>query len=96
MAIVRKYRGRYVADFRDQNGRRRIEVPEGSFKTNATRARTLGASDHVRRVQAEGAGLQWGDIDWNRRTAEIRRQWRRGPFYEPKTRSSRRTVELPG
>jgi integrase len=28
--------------------------------------------------QAEWAGLQWGDIDWNRRTAEIRRQWRRG------------------
>jgi len=45
--------------------------------------------------QAEGAGLQWGDIDWNRRTAEIRRQWRRGAFYEPKTKSSRRTVELP-
>jgi integrase len=39
-------------------------------------------------------GLKWGDIDWNRRTAEIRRQWRRGAFYEPKTRSSRRTVEL--
>jgi integrase len=45
--------------------------------------------------QAECAGLQWGDIDWNRRTAEIRRQWRRGAFYEPKTKSSRRTVELP-
>ncbi len=45
--------------------------------------------------QAEAAELQWGDIDWNRRTAEIRRQWRRGAFYEPKTKSSRRTVELP-
>jgi integrase len=45
--------------------------------------------------QAEGAGLQWGDIDWSRRTAEIRRQWRRDAFYEPKTKSSRRTVELP-
>jgi integrase len=45
--------------------------------------------------QAEGTGLQWGDIDWNRRTAEIHRQWRRGAFYEPKTKSSRRTVELP-
>ncbi len=45
--------------------------------------------------QAEAVGLQWGDIDWNRRTAEIRRQWRRGAFYEPKTKSSRRTVELP-
>jgi integrase len=45
--------------------------------------------------QAEVLGLQWGDIDWNRRTAEIRRQWRRGAFYEPKTKASRRTVELP-
>jgi integrase len=45
--------------------------------------------------QAECLGLQWADIDWNRRTAEIRRQWRRGAFYEPKTKASRRTVELP-
>ncbi len=45
--------------------------------------------------QAEVLGLKWSDVDWNRRTAEIRRQWRRGAFYEPKTRASRRTVELP-
>jgi integrase len=45
--------------------------------------------------QAEVLGLQWGDVDWNRRSAEIRRQWRRGAFYEPKTKASRRTVELP-
>jgi integrase len=45
--------------------------------------------------QAECLGLQWPDIDWNRRAAEIRRQWRRGAFYEPKTKASRRTVELP-
>jgi integrase len=45
--------------------------------------------------QAEVLGLKWGDIDWSRRSAEIRRQWRRGAFYEPKTKSSRRTVELP-
>jgi integrase len=45
--------------------------------------------------QAEVLGLQWGDIDWNRRTAEIRRTYRCGAFYQPKTASSRRTVELP-
>jgi integrase len=45
--------------------------------------------------QAEVLGLKWGDIDWSRRTAEIRRTWRRGNFYEPKTRASRRTIELP-
>ena len=35
MAIVRKYRDRWVADFRDQNGRRRIEAPKGPFETMA-------------------------------------------------------------
>jgi integrase len=45
--------------------------------------------------QAEILGLRWGDIDWNNRTAEIRRQGRRGAFYEPKTQASRRTIELP-
>jgi integrase len=45
--------------------------------------------------QAEALGLQWGDIDWNKGTAEIRRTWRCGQFYMPKTASSRRTVELP-
>jgi integrase len=45
--------------------------------------------------QAEALGLQWGDIDWNRGTAEISRTYRCGAFYQPKTTSSRRTVELP-
>ncbi|HEY4644949.1 MAG TPA: hypothetical protein VIH25_01580, partial [Steroidobacteraceae bacterium] len=27
--------------------------------------------------KAEIAGLQWSDIDWNRRSADIRRSWRR-------------------
>lgn len=45
--------------------------------------------------QAEILGLRWGDIDWNRRTTEIRREWRRGAYYDPKTPSSRRTIELP-
>lgn len=52
----------------------------------------LGALTGAR--QAEILGLQWGDIDWNRRTAEIRRTWRRNAFYEPKTKASRRAVEL--
>ena len=45
--------------------------------------------------QAEVLGLQWGDIDWNRRITEVRRTYRCGAFYQPKTASSRRTVELP-
>src|SRR5277367_3398675 len=39
MATVRQYRGSYVADFRDQDGRRRIEVPEGVFETKAEQKR---------------------------------------------------------
>jgi hypothetical protein len=39
VATVRQYRGRYVADFRDQHGRRRIEVPEGPFETRAEEKR---------------------------------------------------------
>jgi hypothetical protein len=39
MATVRQYRGRYVADFRDQHGRRRIEVPEGPFESKAEEKR---------------------------------------------------------
>jgi len=35
MARVRRYRGRLVADYRDQDGRRRIEVPRGPFATAA-------------------------------------------------------------
>ncbi len=44
---------------------------------------------------SEVLGLQWGDIDWQRGTAEIRRQQRRGKFSKPKTSASRRTIELP-
>ena len=39
MATVRQYRGRYVADFRDQHGRRRIEAPNGPFENRALEKR---------------------------------------------------------
>ena len=45
--------------------------------------------------QAEVLGLQWEDIDWGQRTAEIRRTQRRGVFSTPKSKASRRTIELP-
>jgi len=44
--------------------------------------------------QSEVAGLQWGDIDWHKGEASIRRRYRRGAFGEPKTKGSTRTVEL--
>jgi integrase len=45
--------------------------------------------------QAEVLGLQWEDIDWTGGTAEIRRTMRRGVFSKPKSKASRRTIELP-
>jgi integrase len=45
--------------------------------------------------EAEVLGLQWEDIDWERRTAEIRRTQRRGVFSKPQSKASRRTIELP-
>src|SRR4051812_17493201 len=39
MAIVRQYRGNWVADFCDQNGRRRIETPRGPFTSKALQKR---------------------------------------------------------
>ncbi len=39
MAVVRKYRDRWVADFRDQHGRRRIEAPKGPFENKALEKR---------------------------------------------------------
>lgn len=45
--------------------------------------------------QAEVLGVQWEDIDWVRGTAEIRRTQRRGVFSAPKSKASRRIIELP-
>lgn len=45
--------------------------------------------------QGEILGLQWGDVDWERRQIYVRRAWKEGEFTEPKTRSSARRVDLP-
>ena len=39
--------------------------------------------------------MQWSDIDWQKNEAHIRRRYRLGGFSEPKTKTSRRVVELP-
>ncbi|MGH8507102.1 MAG: tyrosine-type recombinase/integrase [Gammaproteobacteria bacterium] len=45
--------------------------------------------------QGELLGLQWGDIDWLNRQIMVRRSYTAGRFYEPKTPSSRRKVDIP-
>ena len=45
--------------------------------------------------QAEVLGLPWDDIDLVHGAATIRRTQRRGVFSKPKSKASRRTIELP-
>jgi len=45
--------------------------------------------------QGELLGLQWGDIDWNSKHIHVRRSFTGGRFYEPKTKYSRRRVDMP-
>lgn len=45
--------------------------------------------------EGELLGLQWGDIDWTARQICVRRSFTGGRFYEPKTPSSRRKVDIP-
>lgn len=44
--------------------------------------------------QAEILGLKWGDVNWQTGEVHIRRSWRRGAFYEPKTKAGKRVVEV--
>ncbi|MDQ3581677.1 MAG: site-specific integrase [Pseudomonadota bacterium] len=45
--------------------------------------------------EGELLGLQWDDIDWANRQIYVRRSYTAGRFYDPKTPSSRRRVDIP-
>jgi len=45
--------------------------------------------------QGELLALQWGDIDWNSKQIHVRRSCSYGKFYEPKTKNSRRKIDIP-
>src|SRR6266480_4203974 len=49
MATVRKHRNRWVADFREKHGARRIEVPTGTFE-NATQEKLAAQSLLTKRL----------------------------------------------
>lgn len=51
MATVRKYRRRWVADYRDQHGKRRIEKPRGAFENLAQEK--IAAQELLTKRQAE-------------------------------------------
>jgi integrase len=42
----------------------------------------------------EALGLQWGDLDSGRKTIQIRRTLYRGAYYVPKTKQSRRAIDV--
>jgi integrase len=44
--------------------------------------------------EGELLGLQWGDIDWLNSQIHVRRTYNHGRFYEPKTKTSRRKIDL--
>ncbi|OGP49634.1 MAG: hypothetical protein A2Y79_04875 [Deltaproteobacteria bacterium RBG_13_43_22] len=44
--------------------------------------------------EEEILGLQWGDIDWNQGQIYINRTLQEGGFYNPKTKTSRRKIDI--
>ncbi len=46
--------------------------------------------------QGELLGLKWADVDWTNQQLHVRRTYTHGKFYDPKTKTSRRRVDMPG
>ena len=44
--------------------------------------------------EGELLGFQWDDIDWNLRQFYVRRTLQEGRFYEPKTKTSKRRIDV--
>ncbi len=44
--------------------------------------------------QGELLGLKWDDIDWANCQIQVRRSYNHGEFYEPKTKTSKRRIDL--
>lgn len=44
--------------------------------------------------QGELLGLQWGDIEWESKQVYIQRTYTKGQFFDTKTRTSRRKIDL--
>lgn len=44
--------------------------------------------------QGELLGLKWGDIDWINSQIRVRRTFNYGQFFEPKSRTSRRSIDM--
>lgn len=82
------------------------ELLDGNILTPAEINAMLGAADERYKPllmaavltglrQGELLGLRWGDIDWKAKHIHVRQSWSGGRFSEPKTKSSRRKVDIP-
>ncbi len=63
-------------------------TPELKYKTLFMTAVLTGMR------QGELFGLKWSDIDWFNRQIHVSRTFNHGRFYEPKTKTSRRKIDL--
>jgi len=64
------------------------KTPELKFQTLFMMAVTTGMR------QGELFGLKWPDIDWFNNQVHVKRTFNHGRFYEPKTKTSRRKIDL--
>ncbi len=64
-------------------------APDLKHKTLFMAAATTGLR------QGELLGLKWNDIDWFNNQIHVKRTYNHFQFYEPKTRASRRRVDVP-
>jgi integrase len=63
-------------------------VPDQKYQTLFLMAIMTGAR------QGELLGLKWDDIDWENRQVFIQRSYNKGRFFAPKTKGSRRRIDL--
>ncbi len=63
-------------------------VSEQEYKTLFKLAIMSGAR------QGELFGLKWSDIDWSNNQIHIKRSWNSGAWYQPKSRTSNRKIDI--
>ena len=84
MGAVLKYavRMRYI----DFNPTAEIEKPK-KINSHDEKERTVFGPEEI-------LGLKWGDIDWSSRQIHVKRTYNHGRFYDPKSKASRRKIDL--
>ena len=71
-----------------------VQLLEASLKYAPDQYPLFLCALHTGMRSGELAGLRWGDIDWNGKFIEVRRNFVRGKLGTLKTKSGRRRVDL--